>query len=334
MIYQVPFGTLSDHTSVPLYIIERGKLRLSVCPYGARIVAISMLQLGEWTELCLSHTCAKEYETDTYYLGATIGRCANRINGTPFQVSQTLLSLPVNEGSVHLHGGSRGFDRHVFCAQRVSEFSMQFSILSSDGDQGYPGDVNLCVTYSICEDQTISIEYTGASTKDTILNCTNHTYFTLGTDHPEKLLLTVHSDTYTPVDKLGLPLGSVATVCDTPLDLREGVPLEQLQTSTSPILTSRGGIDHNFLAPPIGPTAVLRAPDTGICLTLTTDQPCLQVYGGQYLSDPFTASCAIALEPQGFPDAVHQPNFPAVMLPAGVVYNKKILYKITDEVVL
>ena len=277
------------------------------------------------------------YLASTTYLGATIGRYANRIAGGRFVLDGQPVALGANDRGNHLHGGPDGFDRRLWSIERHEPDEAEFLLLSPDGDQGYPGNLEARVRFRVGADR-VRIEFGATTDAPTIVNLTNHAYFNLDGDQAGGIddhVLLLAADAYTPVDPSGIPTGEIADVTGTPFDFRSPCPLGTAFRSQHPQVRGARGIDHNVVLRPDAardpdrPAAVLTSPRTGTRMALHTDQPGLQVYTGNFLdgSEPsgsgqlLRQGDGIALEPQLFPDTPNQPAFGSARLAPGEEYR-------------
>jgi len=309
------FGKTADGIPVALHTLDvPGGLRARVMDYGATLVELQVPDhAGRRAGVVLGFETLAEYEraADAYF-GATVGRCANRIAGASFELDGETFRLEANESPNHLHGGRRGFDKRVWRAIPRGD-AVTFALTSRDGDQGYPGTLEVEVRYTASADE-LCIEYVATTDRPTLVNLTHHSYFDLGgAGRVEDHALELAAARFTPTDAALLPTGAVEPVSGTPLDF------------TTPTRIAHP-LDHNFvLDAPWGtgrrePTraAVLRHAASGRTLELFTTEPGLQVYTGRG---------AVCLEPQRFPDAVHQPAFPSVVLRPGERYEQTSIYR-------
>ena len=327
------WGTL-DGRDIPLLTLTDGTVSVELIPFGAAIRSIRVPDRnGIPTDICLGYDTVEQYRDLDGCLGGTIGRCANRIGGASFAIDGTVFRVTANEGKNTLHGGAVGFHKKLWTCAR-GENSVTFTLISPDGEEGFPGNLHTEVTYTL-ENSTLAIDYRAVSDADTVVNLTNHAYFNLGghdggpvADH----VLTIHADSYTPSGAGNVPTGEILPVDGTPLDLRGGAVLgERLD---SDFLANTRGYDHNFVLAGSGPQATLWCPRTGIGLELTTTLPGMQLYTAGFLSERtgkngalYGPRQAICLEPQFFPDAVHHKSFPSPILRAGTTYRQRILYR-------
>jgi aldose 1-epimerase len=271
------------------------------------------------------------------FLGATIGRYANRIAAGRFPLDGAPVSVETSDRGNSLHGGPDGWDKRLWTVTSSSATSVTLSLVSPDGDMGFPGAVTASVTYEV-EGATVRITHTATTDAPTVVNMTNHSYFNLDGDGAGTVdghALAVHADHYTPVDATGIPLGDHAPVDGTPFDLRTPTELGPVLRLDDPQLADAGGIDHNFVVRGEGlrPAALLSSPSTRTTLELLTDQPGLQVYTGNVLTGPgregqrYRMGDGIALEPQLSPDTPNRPGWPSARLAPGETYRSTIEWR-------
>ena len=288
---------------------------------------------GVRRNVVLGHPTAAHYLGSTAYLGATVGRYANRIAGGAFSLDGRPVRLGVNDRGNTLHGGPDGFDRRLWSVVDGDDTTVLLRLESPDGDQGFPGAVVAEVRYTVLTD-AVRIELTASTDAPTVVNLTNHSYFNLrgeGSGSAEGHLLQVQADHFLPVDATGIPLGDLAPVEGTPFDLRTPKRVGDVVRRDHPQLLDARGIDHN-VAPDGGGlrrVATLADPETGTTLDLVSDQPGLQVYTGNFLDGSLVGTSGglyrqgdgIALEPQLFPDSPNHPSFASPVLRPGERYR-------------
>lgn len=271
------------------------------------------------------------------FLGATIGRYGNRIAAGRFTLDGVPVSVRTSDRGNSLHGGPDGWDRRLWTVESRAADEVTLSLVSPDGDMGFPGTVSATVTYAV-EGSTVRITHTATTDAPTVVNMTNHAYFNLDGDGAGTIdghTLAVHADHYTPVDATGIPLGEHAPVDDTPFDLRTPTVLGPRLRTDDPQLAEASGIDHNLVVRGEGlrPVAVLTSPLTRTSLELAADQPALQVYTGNGLSGRgragrlYRPGDGIALEPQLSPDTPNRPSWPSARLAPGEVYRSRIEWR-------
>ncbi len=343
MITTRPFGTNNAGNQVTLYTIDSGKARISVMDFGANLVSFEVKNRdGEYVDIVLGYDDASGYDNDRgTYFGATVGRFANRIEGGKFTLNGKEYQLPINNNGKHcLHGGFDGFTFRMYDIE-LGEDSIAATIHSPDGEEGFPGNMEFTVKYTLI-DTDLHIEYFAVSDKDTVCGFTNHSYFNLngGTSGTTMLnhFLQVDADGYCEVDSDALPTGVIHPVDGTPFDFREPVLLSTVLGSDDPRLApTAGGMDNNMILwntqRELSHAATLYNPDNGIEIECLTDLPGIQIYTGTFLKTtgkqgtPHNKFAAICLETQGFPNAPKYRYFPSAVLKAGDKFYSKTVYK-------
>ncbi len=330
------FGQLSDGRSVHCLVLGAapGPV-LHLLDLGATVHRLEVTcGDGVRRNVVLGHPSPEDYLSSTDYLGASIGRYANRIAGGTFPLDGREVTVGVNDRGNHLHGGPDGFDRRLWEVVERSRDRAVLRLESPDGDQGFPGRLTVQVTYEVT-DAEVRLAFEATTDAPTVVNLTNHAYFNLdgeGSGTVDQHRLTVLADEYTPVDPTGIPLGGAhAPVDGTPFDLRSAAVVgPRARTAHEQVVAARG-IDHNYVLRGTGArtVAVLESPRTRTRLELTTDQPGLQVYTGNFLDGTsgsvegalYRQGDGIALEPQLFPDSPNRPEFPDPVLRPGETYR-------------
>jgi galactose mutarotase-like enzyme len=294
---------------------------------------------GVRRDVVLGQASPAEYLESTDYLGATIGRYANRIAHGRFRLDGAEVVVGTNDRGNHLHGGPDGFDRRVWQVVGHSQTHAQLTLVSPDGDQGFPGTLRAGVSFEVVDNE-VRVEFIATTDATTVVNLTSHAYFNLdgaGAGTIDEHELTVEADEYTPVDPTGIPLGEQAPVAGTPFDFGAPAALgPRVRVGEEQVAWARG-VDHNFVLRGSGlrRAAVLTSPRTGTTLELHTDQPGLQVYTGNFLdgSRPSAAGGryrqgdGIALEPQLFPDTPNRPGFGSAVLRPGETYRSSLVWR-------
>ena len=316
------FGTTAG-AEVYLYTLtnELG-YEVSIITYGASITALKAPDReGVFGDIVLGYAALDDYVTNPRYFGACIGRHANRIAQGRFSLNGVEYQLGRNNGANHLHGGFEGFDKRVWSATEDGD-TLHLYYLSKDGEESYPGNLEAFVDYGLSGNE-LSIDYRASTDRETIVNLTNHSYFNLagaGTilDHE----LTLHADSFTPVSSDLIPTGEIKSVSGTPMDFRHGRSIR-----------SEVEYDHNFVLNnwdgSLRPAARLSESTTGRVLEILTTQPGMQFYNGNFLDGSLAGKrgvvyekyAGLCLEPQHFPDAPNQPNFPSTVLRPGEQYS-------------
>lgn len=309
-------------------------LRLELVEYGAAVHRLLVPTPAGPRNVVLGHATLEEYVAGTAFLGATIGRCANRIAGGSLELDGSTYALDVNENGNTLHGGTQGFDTRDWRLESLTATAATLSLVSPDGDQGFPGTVTAQVTYTVSGDG-VRIELTATTDAPTPVNLTNHAYFQLdgeGTGTVDDHLLTVHADHYTPTDERLVPTGEVAAVDGTPFDLRSPTRIGDAVRRGHPQLLTARGIDHNLVVRGEGLREVATVRTEDLALTVSSDAPGVQVYTGNFLDGRVAGTSGrvyrqgdgLALEPQAFPDTPHRPEFGSVTLRPGETYRRTI----------
>ncbi|MFI7391947.1 aldose epimerase family protein [Streptomyces tendae] len=314
------FGTLSDGTPVHRWTLERAGVRVRVLSYGGIVQSAEVPDRdGNTADVVLGFADLDGYVTHPEpYLGALVGRYANRIGGGRFPLDGRTYTLEPNEGPNTLHGGARGFDKRVWDVAAVEE-GVRLSRVSPHGEEGFPGRVEMSVTYTLDGAGALRIAYEAVTDAPTVLNPTNHSYFNLGgSGHAGGHELRLAASRITPVDAGLIPTGALDDVTDTRFDFRRARKVGS-------------GYDHNFVLDK-GVTAAaeevaeLYDPASGRVLTVATTEPGLQLYTADHLGEPFAPGDGIALETQHFPDSPNRPGFPSTVLRPGEVFRSETVY--------
>lgn len=314
-------------------------LEVSAINYGCIITRIvTPDKNGDFENVVLGHDSLRKYEADPYYLGAVVGRVAGRIKGGSFELDGKSYVLAKNERSNHLHGGPKGFSKAIWDAELIDD-GVRFSYVSKDGEEGYPGNVNIQVTYSLNNHNELTILYEAQTDRKTLLTVTNHSYFNLSGNLKKNTLdhtLKIKSDRFLELDQEFIPTGNFMEVENTPFDFKGSSAIEVGTTSAYPqnILVGNG-YDHPFILNVNHDQEIeLRDPESGRTLTMETDEPAVIFYSGNSLkaegdfrSVPSEKYLGICLETQGVPDAIHQPHFPSVVLDEGEDYSSLTVYR-------
>jgi aldose 1-epimerase len=347
-ISREPFGEVEGRLIDRFTLANRHGLRVEVLTYGGIIRAIWVPDRdGQLANVSLGFADLAGYlDYNDPYFGCIAGRYANRIARGFFTLDGETYQLPTNDGSNHLHGGIRGFDKRVWDAEEIREdgaAGVQLAYVSADGEEGYPGTLPAAVRYRLDDDNRLRIDYRAESNHPTIINLTNHTYWNLageGTGSVEDHVLWLAASRYTPVDASLTPTGELSLVEGTPFDFTTPTAIGARLREGHPQLLIGRGYDHNVVldrAP--GDTALieaasLRDPDSGRVLTIWTTEPGIQLYSGGYLDGTLVGASGrtyrqgdgVALETQHFPDSPNQPHFPSTVLRPGETYASTTLF--------
>ena len=322
------FGTLADGHAVSMWTLtnDRG-LQVQVLDYGVIIRSITVPdQKGNPVDVVLGYDTLEAYVGDWGYLGATIGRCANRIKGAGFELNGKTYPLTTTFGPYHLHGGKVGFNKRLWTGTQV-ERGVTFSRLSPDGEEGYPGNLQVQVTIGWIGD-SLTIVYEATTDQDTVVNMTNHSYFNLngaGNGNVHRHTLQISADQYTLTGADGFPTGEMASVENTAMDFRTPKTIGK-------DLKLFGGYDHNFVVSG-HPIAMAVGDQTGITMTVDTDQPGVQLYTAPAMmgkrgkdGKKYGHHGAFCLETQHHPDSIHHPQWPTCILKAGETFRSFTSY--------
>ena len=343
---QKAFGTMPDGTPVEEITLQKGALSCSILTYGGAVRALTVPDReGNPVDVALGFDTLADYRKQDKYIGALVGRYANRIGGASFTLGGTEYRLAANNGPNHLHGGLAGFDKQVWKIEEQTDSALTLSLYSTDGQEGYPGNLDVRVTYTLTE-EGLSIDYVAQCDRDTQCNLTNHTYFNLAghaSGPVTEQYIQLFATYYTPAVPGSIPTGEIAPVEGTPMDLRNGLPIGQRSDEDFPQLVMAGGYDHNWVID--GEAGTLRraarawCPETGIALEAWTTQPGVQFYAGNFLDGcpagkggaPYDKRWGFCLEAQHFPDSPHHANFPTTVLRAGEQYHERTEYRFSIE---
>ena len=317
-------------------------LLLEVVTAGAAVRRLVVTDDAGETNVVLGHADPMTYAVEGGYLGATIGRFGNRIAGARFTLDGAEHVLAANENDNALHGGLEGFDSREWEVQDQGPAHVRLALHSPDGDQGFPGALEVTVTYSV-QPGVVRIDYTATADRDTVVNLTNHSYFNLdgeATGPVDDHELRLSADAFTPTDEQLLPTGELRDVTGTAFDLRQPSRLGDVLATDDEQLRFGQGLDHNFVVTGTGHrhVATLRG-TSGHTLEVHSDQPGVQVYTGAHFDGTVTGTsgtaygprAGIALETQGFPDSPNQPGFPSTVLRAGEVHTTTTTWRLTHR---
>jgi len=335
------FGRLAAGKDIIEYTLENSAgMSVSLINYGATIISVRLPdRTGRQAEITLGFDDLKSYVKPHPFFGGIIGRFANRIAGGSFSIETEKYTLACNDhGQHHLHGGEKGFHKVFWTAEsfeRSDCAGIAFSYLSADGEEGYPGNLAVKVSYSFNQAGELKISYNAESDRATPVNLTNHAYWNLsgaGTGTIKAHLLQLNCSRYLPVDEELVPTGEIADVQGTPMDFTEA---KQVGKDLNRV---KGGYDHCFIIDRSEPGLTLAArlfePDSGRGLEVYTTKPGIQLYSGNFLNgicgrgrEIYNKHGALCLETEYYPDAVHHPHFPDVILRPGQKYRHETVYR-------
>jgi len=340
-VEKTEFGKLSDGTVVDMYTLTNANgLVAKIITYGAIVTELHVPDKnGTLGDVVLGFDNLDQYVKGHPYFGAIVGRVANRIALGKFTLNGKDYTLAVNNSPNHLHGGVKGFDKVVWKAEPTRSKdgpAVKLTYRSPDGEEGYPGNLDVTVVYTLTNKNALRIEYTATTDQDTPVNLTNHSYFNLagqGDIGSHELLL--NADRYTPTDDTLIPTGEIKPVKGTPLDFTTAHPIGD---HLAEVGGDPKGYDHNYVLNGGGKNLTLAArvyePTTGRVLEMYTTEPGVQLYTGNFLDGTLTGKggivykqhSAFCLEAQHFPDSVNHPDFPSVILKPGKIYRQRTEY--------
>jgi aldose 1-epimerase len=349
------FGTLADGTAVDLYTLTNANgLELRVTNYGGIVVSLKVPdKTGALGDIVLGFNRLEDYVKDSPYFGAIVGRYGNRIGGARFTLDGQTYKLTANDGVNTLHGGLKGFDKLVWTAtpaERADGAALKLALTSKDGDEGFPGTLQMTVTYTLTDANALIVDYRASTDKATPVNVTQHSYFNLageGVGTIDGHVVQIHADRYTPVVKGLIPTGELASVVGTPFDFRTPTAIGARITSTHPQMVLGGGYDHNWVinwpagmaADKLAPVVRVVEPTTGRTLEVESTEPGVQVYTGNFLDGhlvgksnrPYVKRSAFCVETQHFPDSPNQPTFPSTIVRPGTDYLSQTVFRFGVE---
>jgi aldose 1-epimerase len=343
------FGNLISGEAVTLYTLTNSSgLQIGVIDLGATIVNLMAPDRdGQFADIVLGFDNPQQYITDSPYFGTVVGRYGNRIANGQFELDGETYTLAKNNSGHHLHGGDVGFDKRLWTVTSSNPNRLEMKLVSPDGDEGYPGKLTVRVTYTLDEDNRLTVDYYATTDKPTVVNLTQHSYFNLaghsaGSAMDHELL--INAERYTEVDSELIPTGQLPYVVGTPLDFRQPVAVGARIDEKYPQLVNGGGYDHNWVltekaASGSEPAAKVRDPKTGRTLVIYTEEPGIQFYAGNFLDGSIVGKegavynyrNTVVLETQHFPDSPNQPDFPSTRLDPGEVYKTRTVFEFGVE---
>jgi aldose 1-epimerase len=316
----------------PIKVIELtdGKsLKIEVLPFGAIIKSIKYKQ----QEMTLSVDDPQYYLENPFYLGATVGRYANRIAKGRFSLSGTQYQLEANNDPNSLHGGVKGFNKVLWQVIKQTESEVELYYCSPDGEQGFPGELQVWQTIS-AKNGELTLHFKALTNKETLVNFTNHCYFNLdGSSSINEHLVQINTDRYFPIDTTSIPLNEAALVCGTCFDFTKPAQVGEALSAVHPQLEAGNGFDHCYIFnddSSLKTMATLTSPHTNVSLTLKSTQPGMQLYTANFVGSPFKARQALCFEAQNWPDAPNRENFPKANLLPAEKYEQVIIYAFSE----
>lgn len=339
-----------DGKQTNLYLLKnKNNMQAAITNYGGRLVSLLVPDKeGRLTDIVVGFDSVLQYKTSTEpYFGATIGRYGNRIAKGKFMLDGKEYSLAANNGVNHLHGGKMGFQYVVWDANQIGDSVLELTYFSKDMEEGYPGNLQVKVTYLLTDANELKLSYEATTDRKTVVNLTNHAFFNLngqGSGTINNHLLMINADYYTPVDATLIPTGKIEPIANTPFDFRQPTRIGAGVDAEYEQIKNGLGYDHNFVlnrAPgkAMNAAATVSGDQSGIVMEVLTEEPGLQFYGGNFMQsknhikggrkDDFrTAFC---LETQHFPDSPNQPSFPSTVLEPGKIYSTHTVYKFSTK---
>jgi len=338
------FNSTVDGKPTALYVLKNsGKLQAAITNYGARVVSLLVPDKnGVLTDVALGYDSIGPYVNgpETYF-GAIVGRYGTRIAKGKFKLNGKEYTLATNNGPNSLHGGKKGFGAVVWDGKQVNDSTVELTYLSKDGEEGYPGNLKVTVTYTLAGD-ALQIGYEASTDKATVANLTNHTYFNLngqGSGTINNHVLQISASQYTPVDSTLIPTGKLDSVAGTPFDFRQPTAIGSRINQDNQQLKYGKGYDHNFVLDKSATAVTISGDQSGIVMKVITDQPGVQFYGGNFMTGANTLKGgkkdnyreAFCLETQHYPDSPNQPNFPSTELKPGQTWKSTTTYEFSDR---
>jgi aldose 1-epimerase len=340
------FGALSDGRNVDIFTLTNGNgMTVKITTYGATVVSIVVPDRnGQMGDVTLGFDSLEGYlQEGNQFIGATIGRFANRIARGTFTLNGKEYHLGINNGVNHLHGGPLGFDKVLWQAEEpvdANDAKVTMTYVSPDGEEGYPGTMNITIVFTLTDDNELRFEYSAVSDADTLVNLTNHAYFNLDgegsiLDH----LLQLNASRFTPIDETSIPTGPLVSVTGTPFDFTRPAKIgNRINNDSDEQLKNGSGYDHNFVCDTDGTLAKIAtvySEKSGRVFEVLTTEPGVQFYSGNFLNGTLTGKNGIVygkrhgfcLETQHFPDSPNQPSFPDTILKADEKFSSTTIYR-------
>jgi aldose 1-epimerase len=348
---RAPWGKMPDGTAVDIYTLRNTNgVEVKAITYGGIIQSLRVPdRKGAFDDVVLGFETLEGYLAEHPYFGAIIGRYGNRIGKAQFTLDGQTYKLAANDGPNHLHGGVKGFDKVLWKAEETRSAAgpgVTFTRVSPDGEEGYPGTLKVSVTYTLTDRNEVIVEYLATTDKATPVNLTQHSYFNLAGQSSGDILgheLTLNADRYTPVDGTLIPTGELAPVEGTPFDFRKPAAIGARINGDHPQLKFGRGYDHNWVLSRKGDGLQLAArvvePKTGRTLEVSTTEPGIQFYAGNFLDGKLTGKggavyrhrTGFCLETQHFPDSPNKPQFPSTILKPGAEYRSRTVFTFGRE---
>ncbi|WP_185966732.1 aldose epimerase family protein [Clostridium sp. HBUAS56017] len=340
------YGKTPEGKDVDIFTLSNKEMTVKISNFGGVVISIiTPDRNGKLDDIVLGYDKLEGYLKNEPYLGAIVGRHANRIEGAAFEINGEIYNLSKNEGNNHHHGGFKGFHKALWDAnivQNEDDEYLELSYLSKDGEEGFPGNLNVKVIYRLTDENSLEIDYFAVSDKDTVVNLTSHSYFNLSGHASGSILkhkIMINADKFTAINNECVPTGEIRSVEETPLDLREEKAIEDGIFSDYEQIKLGNGYDHNWVLNVSGKTpekaAELFDEASGRAMEVYTTKPGIQLYTGNFLDEHenctdnaiYRKHSALALETQYFPNALKHKHFPSPILKAGEKYKHTTVYK-------
>ena len=337
------FGTYDNRPVTQYTLTNARRMQVSIIDYGGTVTNIMVPDKnGNTGDVVFGFDSFDGYvRKNEPYFGALVGRYANRISKAKFTLNGETYSLAANNNGNSLHGGNKGFDKVIWKAQKLSDSSLKLTYQSRDGEEGYPGNLNVDVTYTLDADNSLTIDYSATTDKPTPVNLTNHSYFNLSAGQDSTILdhqLQLNADKYTPVDDKLIPTGEIVDVKNTPMDFTHP---KAIGTDIDKV---KGGYDHNWILNRSGnglqTAGTAYEPTSGRFMEVLTTEPGIQFYSGNFLDGTlrftkkgqrYVQHGALCLETQHYPDSPNRPAFPSTILNPGEVYRQTTVYRFSTR---
>ncbi|MFI4890194.1 MAG: aldose epimerase family protein [Steroidobacterales bacterium] len=340
------FGRLPDGTAVKLYRLRnRRGMEARIATYGGIVTYLTAPDRhGRYADVVLGYDSLAGYLQSSPYFGALIGRYGNRIAHGAFSLNGVRYTLAINNPPNSLHGGRIGFDKVVWtvtaAAITAAGPALSLAYVSADGEEGYPGTLSVGATYTLTDDDTLRLEFTASTDRDTVVNLTHHSYFNLrGSGDVLSSIVQINANEFTPIDRTQIPTGELRPVGGTPLDFREPTPIGARIGADDEQIRFGRGFDHNWVIDKptgtLGVAATVFDPESGRIVEVSSTEPGLQFYSGNFLDGTISGKGgrvyghrhAFALEPQHYPDSPNHPGFPSTVLKPGQTFRNVIAYR-------
>ena len=344
-VAKAEYGRTPEGAAVDVYTLTNANgLEVRAITYGAYVVSLKTPdRQGRLDDVVLGFDTLDGYLQSGSHMGSVVGRYGNRIANAKFTLDGRTYPLAANDGVNHLHGGVKGFDRHVWTGEAVrkgEDVGVRFTLVSPDGDEGYPGRLETTVTYTLTPKNELVVEYEGTTDKPTVVNLTQHSYFNLAGQHSGDILdheLQIHADRVTTAGPGLIPTGALASLDGSPLDFRKPTRIGARIDHDDAQLQLGRGYDHNYVVnrtgPGLVPAARLADPKSGRVMEVLTTEPGLQLYTGNWLGEEkgkagrvYPRRSGVCLETQHYPDSPNRPEFPSTVVRPGETYRSKTVF--------